>query len=745
MGQYISVIVDLPVKQVNKEFTYHVPEEFRDSAYLGRKVIVPFGNQKIDGYIIAEKDKAEIETKDILKIADDIEYFSQELLQVAQWMAEYYQCYLITAIKAVIPSGDLNIKTKRVVELAQSKQDTEEKVEQLKNKAPKQAEVLNYLVEHRGNLITTELAEKVNTSSGTIRRLADKGLVVYEKKEVKRNPYKNLDFDKTNKLDLTAEQQQALNSIMESVNNNSSQTFLLKGVTGSGKTEVYLQAIAEILEQGQGAIVLVPEISLTPQTIARFKGRFQNQVAVLHSQLSAGERFDEWRRLKNGEAKIVIGARSAIFAPISDLGLIIIDEEHETTYKQDDHPKYHAREVAVYRAGLNQAVTVLGTATPSLEAYYRTQNDKENYQLLELHNRIDDRPMPEVEVVDMREELNRGNRKMFSELLQEEITTRLEEGEQCIVFLNRRGFSTFVQCRKCGYVMRCDSCDVSLTYHSNPPLLHCHYCDHKEKVPDNCPECGSKYIKYFGVGTQKVEEQLNELFPEANIKRMDVDTTRKKGAYRRILSDFKDHKIDILVGTQMVAKGHDFPNVTLVGVVTADTALNFPDFRSSERTFQLLTQVAGRTGRGDKGGEVVVQSYTPEHYSIQFAKEHDYENFYEKEIASRKATSYPPFSKLINFLVSAEDEDEVIKVAHKLGELIRGKIDILENKEIQVLGPVQAPLSKIQGNFRWQLIIKGPELNTLRDISDYAVTELRDMSISENVKVSVDVDPLRML
>ncbi|MBM7555506.1 primosomal protein N' [Halanaerobacter jeridensis] len=743
MGEYISVIVDLPVKQVNKEFTYHVPEEWQDSVHLGRKVIVPFGNQKKDGYVIAKKDKAEVETKDILEVADDIVYFNQELLQVAQWMAEYYQCYLITAIKAVIPSGDLKIKTKRVVELAQSKSATKQKINELKNRAPKQAEVLRYLVDHKADLITTELANKVDTSSGTIRRLADRGLVIYEKKEVKRDPYQNLDFDESNNLDLTSEQEQALNSIMEAVNNNQSQTFLLKGVTGSGKTEVYLQAIDQVLEQGQGAIVLVPEISLTPQTITRFKGRFQEQVAVLHSQLSSGERFDEWRRIKNGEAKIVIGARSAIFAPLSDLGLIIIDEEHETTYKQDDHPKYHAREVAIYRAGLKQAATVLGTATPSLEAYYRTQN--EDYQLLELHNRIDDRPMPEVEVVDMREELNRGNRTMFSELLQEEITTRLEEEEQAIVFLNRRGFSTFVQCRKCGYVMRCEDCDVSLTYHSNPPLLHCHYCDHKEKVPDNCPECGSKYIKYFGVGTQKVEEQLNELFPEANIKRMDVDTTRKKGAYRRILSDFKEHKIDILVGTQMVAKGHDFPNVTLVGVVTADTALNFPDFRSSERTFQLLTQVAGRTGRGDKGGEVVVQSYTPEHYSIQLAKEHDYKSFYEQEIASREATSYPPFSKLINFLVSAEDEDKVIKNAHKLGELVRGKIEILENNEIQVLGPVQAPLSKLQGKFRWQLIIKGQELDLLREISDYAVTELRDMSISENVKVSVDVDPLRML
>ena len=743
MKEYTAVIVDLPIKQVNKEFTYHLPKELAAEAELGRKVTVPFGNQKKEGYIIGFKEEAEVETKDILSIADKIVYFNEELLAVAQWMAEYYQCYLITALKAVMPSGNLSIKTKRIVELAQSRAKTKEKINNLNGRAPKQAAVLTYLVEHEVDLITTKLADKVDTSAGTIRRLADKGLVVYNEKEIRRDPYQDLDFSLTEDLNLTEEQEEALNQIMKRINNNEKQTFLLKGVTGSGKTEVYIQAIAEILQQGQEAIVLVPEISLTPQTIARFKGRFQEQVAVLHSQLSTGERFDEWRRLKEGNAKIVVGARSAIFAPLPNLGLIIIDEEHETTYKQDDHPKYHAREVAVYRAGLNQAVTVLGTATPSLESYYRTQH--EDYKLLELNNRIDNRPLPKVEVVDMREELNRGNKKMFSQLLQEEIESSLAEGEQSIVFLNRRGFSTFVQCRKCGHVMRCNDCDVSLTYHSNPPLLHCHYCDHKEEVPDTCPNCGSKYIKYFGIGTQKVEEELNDIFPEAVVKRMDVDTTGKKGSYRRILADFKDHKIDILVGTQMVAKGHDFPNVTLVGVVTADTALNFPDFRSSERTFQLLTQVAGRTGRGDKGGEVVVQSYTPKHYSIQYAKKHDYESFYEEEIASRKATNYPPFSQLINFLLKSESEKKVIKAAHKLGELVRGKLDTLQADKIEVLGPVKAPLSKIQGQFRWQLIIKGKKLVKLREISDYAVTELRDGSISENVKVSVDVDPLRML
>ncbi|MCK8817824.1 primosomal protein N' [Natroniella sulfidigena] len=744
MENYVKVAVDLPVKQVNKPFTYHLPEELKGNLRVGHKVKVPFGNRRIEGYVLGETGQVDFETKPILEVVSPYRLFNEELLKVARWMANYYQCYLITALKAIVPSGEQKVKTKRVVRLAQSLEETEQIIEQIQSRAPKQAAVLSYLVEHpNANLIMTELATEVDTTSGTVRRLKEKGLISYQWLEVKRNPYRATDFVQTEPLEPTIEQKVAIKEISTALAEANAKTFLLKGITGSGKTEVYLQVIAEALARGQQAIVLVPEISLTPQTIARFKGRFGEEVAVLHSQLSTGERFDEWRKIKAGEVKIAVGARSAVFAPFEDLGIIIIDEEHETSYKQGDHPKYHAREVAVKRAELNGAVTVLGTATPSLEAYYRAQTG--DYQLLELPTRIDDRPLPPVEVVDMREELKAENRSMFSKLLQEKLARTLERNEQSIIFLNRRGFSTFVQCRECGHVMECEACDVSLTYHAQSNLLQCHYCDHKERNPDICPACESRYIKYFGLGTQKVEEQLGELFPEANTLRMDVDTTRRKGAYQQILSDFKRGKADILLGTQMVAKGHDFANVTLVGVITADTSLNFPDFRAGERTFQLLTQVAGRTGRGDKAGEVVVQSYTPEHYSIQLAKEHDYESFYDYEIEQRKGCLYPPYSHLINIIVAGEEEERVIKIANQLGVIINSDLHNLDSEEVMLLGPVPAPLSKLKGEFRWQLILKGAELEELRQVSEESLEQLRDEESVETVRVSVDVDPIGML
>ncbi|AGB40846.1 primosomal protein N'' [Halobacteroides halobius DSM 5150] len=740
--KYVSIIVDLPVKQVNQTFSYHIPEKLEETIGLGKKVIVPFGPRKIEGYIVEIKKQVEFETKPIIKVASDYSLFDQELLELAEWMANYYQCYLISALKAIIPSGKQRVKTKRVVNLAQSDQETNEIISQLEKRAPKQAAVLFYLVKNPAQqLITTNLAKKVNTSSGTIRRLFKKGLIDYNKEEVKRIPYQDTNFKKTTPLAPTPEQEVALSEIKAAINSQLDTTFLLKGVTGSGKTEVYLQSISEVLSQGQEAIVLIPEIALTPQTIARFKGRFGKQVAVLHSQLSSGERFDEWRRIKEGKAKIAVGARSAIFAPFSNLGLIVIDEEHETTYKQEDHPKYHAREVAVKRAKLNQAVTILGTATPSLESYYRAQ--KEEYKLLELSKRIEDRPLPKVELVDMRQELEAGNKQMLSRSLEKEIKARLEVDEQVIIFLNRRGFSTFVQCRKCGYVMECDECDVSLTYFSQSQILKCNYCDFTTKIPEECPDCGSSYIKYFGVGTEKVERALQEIFPEANIARMDRDTTTKKGAYQRILSSFSAGEIDILVGTQMIAKGHDYPNVTLVGVITADTALNLPDFRASERTFQLLAQVAGRTGRGAKAGQVIIQSYTPEHYSIQQAKEHDYQSFYEQEIIFREEMEYPPVTHLINIIVSDKSEDKTIKVAQRLGEIINAKLKDTADK--QLLGPVQAPLSKIRGEYRWQLLLKGRNLEELRQLNQMSLQELEEVKELKSVKISIDIDPIGVL
>ncbi|PRX33537.1 replication restart DNA helicase PriA [Orenia metallireducens] len=748
MSKYVEVMVDVPVDQVDRPFTYKVPERLESQIKVGKKVVVPFGRQRVAGYIIGELEADEEDfkfaIKPINKVLTEFTFFDEELLELAKWMSEYYQSYLISSLKAIVPSGQTKIKTKQVVKLAQSVAESEKLLEQISDRAYKQQEVFSFLIDNPNcNLSNTELADRLETTSGLIRTLINKGYLQYIEKEVKRNPHSHHNFKATQPLAPTSEQQVAIEEISAALEQQESSTILLKGVTGSGKTEVYLQVIAKALEAGKDTIVLVPEISLTPQTIARFKGRFGDQVAVLHSQLSAGERFDEWRRIKFADVKIVVGARSAVFAPFNNLGLIIIDEEHETSYKQEDHPKYHAREVAVKRAELAGAVTVLGTATPSLEAYHRTETGE--YKLVELKKRIDDRPLPKVELIDMREELKAGNKTMFSQLLQKEIIDRLEKGEQTMIFLNRRGFSTFVQCRECGHVMKCNDCDVSLTYHATPNILQCHYCDHQEQVPNICPNCESIYIKYFGVGTQKVEEGLKEFFPEAKVARMDVDTTRRKGEYERILSAFKAGKIDILVGTQMIAKGHDFSNVTLVGVITADTALNLPDFRAGERTFQLLTQVAGRTGRGDKPGEVIIQSYTPEHYSIQFSKMHDYNGFYNFEIETRKFASYPPFTHIISIVVSDEREDKVIEVSNLLSDIIREKLHKLDEEGIMLLGPVQAPLSKVRGQHRWQLLLKGGDLDTMRSINQESLMKLNELSTLKTIKVSVDVDPLGML
>ena len=743
MSHYATVIVDRSVDKLDKPFTYTIPAELREEIQLGLEVSVPFRNRQVGGYVIAIEDEVEtgdFKIKAIKSIKSRMPLFDAELLTLAKWMADYYQCFLITALKAIMPGGKRKIKTKRVIELAQSKSETEEVIAEINKRAPKQSAILKYLLDNQENLTATELSRRVDTSPGTVRRLIDKGLVTAQKKEVKRRPYSK-EVKSSTKLNPTTAQKKAIDKINYASQQKEKEVFLLKGITGSGKTEVYLQTISDTLKQGGEAIVLVPEISLTPQTVERFRARFGDQIAVLHSQLSTGERFDEWRRIKEGGAKVVIGARSAIFAPLDSLELIIIDEEHESTYKQEDNPKYHARKVACKRAELNNAVVVLGSATPDLTSYYKALN--KDYKLLELPNRINGKKLPKVEVVDMREELKAGNKKMFSRDLQQELDYCLENNEQAIIFLNRRGFSTFVQCRECGHVMECENCDVSLTYHTNPPSLQCHYCNYKLKVPDICPDCESRYIKYFGVGTQKVEQGLNELYPEANVVRVDRDTMTKKGAYRKLFNKFKSGAIDILVGTQMLAKGHDFRNVTLVGVVAADITLNLPDFRASENTFQLLTQVAGRTGRGSEQGKVIIQSYTPEHYSIDLAKEHNYKEFYQQEIKTREEMFYPPFANLITILIKGEIEDKVIKTANYLGEIIRERLS-KEDTSIMILGPAKAPLAKIKGNYRWQLILKGEVDSELKYLCREVISDWWE-NREAGVQVSVDIDPVRML
>jgi primosomal protein N' (replication factor Y) (superfamily II helicase) len=606
--------------------------------------------------------------------------------------------------------------------------------------AKKQREVLEFLLKSPETSWTMkELTTACQTSTSVVQELVKKGILQEKEVEVYRDPYQHRSFEKTYPLPLTDQQQKAISPILSSIENGDHRTYLLYGVTGSGKTEIYLQAIQRVLEQGKEAIVLVPEISLTPQMVHRFKGRFGDDVAVLHSGLSIGEKYDEWRKVQRKEVKVVVGARSAIFAPFENIGIIIIDEEHETSYKQEENPRYHARDVAIYRGKFHGCPVVLGSATPSLESFARAQ--KNVYHLLTLSKRMNDRSLPDVSIVDMREELRKGNRSMFSTLLFEKLQDRLEKGQQTVLFLNRRGYSSFVMCRDCGSVMQCPHCDISLTYHRVTNQLKCHYCGFETTVPGVCPECGSEHIRYFGTGTQKVEEELGKLLPHARVIRMDVDTTSRKGAHERLLSQFQEGKADILLGTQMIAKGLDFPNITLVGVLSADTMLHLPDFRASEKTFQLLTQVSGRAGRHELQGEVVIQTYTPEHYSIELAGEQNYNDFYQKEMVMRKMGRYPPFYYLALIHVSHEDLMKVISVCEKITSYMKTQL----SEEAIILGPTVSPIPRINDRYRYQCLIKYKRepglIPALKKILDFYMKERN----SENVYVSVDLHPYMMM
>lgn len=584
--------------------------------------------------------------------------------------------------------------------------------------------------------LTRWIADYYGCSWGESLKAASPPVMKRVRREIKK--VKSVPIERTSFLLPTPEQQEALN-LIEKCPKGQPEVILLHGVTGSGKTEIYLQAIARVIERRRQAIVLLPEISLTPQTVERFHARFGGRISLWHSRLSAGERYREWVRIREGETDIVIGARSAIFSPVRNLGLIVIDEEHETSYKQTETPKYHAREVALERARISGAAVILGTATPSLESYFQARRGK--YRLAPLTCRVDDKVMPEVEIVDMRKELViRGNRSIFSRFLQQSIRERLEKGEQIILFLNRRGFSPFVLCRECGEVVRCKHCHVSFTYHFKTDRLHCHYCNYQEDKPKLCPKCQSRRIGYLGVGTQKVENEVAKLFPQASLGRMDSDTMTRKGSHARMLNSFQKQGVNVLIGTQMIAKGLDFPRVTLVGVISADTALNLADFRASERTFQLLTQVAGRTGRGDIGGKVIIQTYNPEHYSIQAARLHDYDSFYQQEIKFRRELGYPPFKHLINITLQSPNQNRLVRAAQKLGKILEAR----REEGIEVLGPAPAPLPRLKSRWRWQIILKGNKVHQMRDMVKESLTQLKE-STSGRVKILLDIDPMGML
>ena len=728
---------------LRKEFDYSIPAELAGQIDVGSRVQVPFGPRKILGVVTAvAEESGHANLKPILKVIGAQTLVTPKVLKLARWIGEYYCCAPEIALKSVLPEAvrkeDAGWRERLFVRALTVSGEFQ--------KLPKRQQEVWNIVEERRELPLAELLELTKTTAATVRKLEDRGLVSITSEVSERDPYAHETILPTQNIVLNPAQAQALGEITKAMDTeNSSRTFLLHGVTGSGKTEIYLQALAHALEQGKGAIVLVPEISLTPQTVERFKARFssgklQTLVAVLHSHLSAGERHDEWHKIRQGRARIVIGARSAIFAPVEPLGLIIVDEEHEHTYKQEEAPRYHARDVAIMRGQMENAVVVLGSATPSMESYANCKKGK--FTLLNLPQRVDDQKMPHVRVVDMRQAMfKEKGPPLFSPQLKEAITQRLERGEQTILFLNRRGYSTSLLCPKCGYVAECPNCSVSLTYHRIDQRLACHICGHNEKVPLVCPEpkCKNPAIRFAGTGTQKVEEVLAKLFPKARVKRMDADTMKRKDGYRHVLGDFRAGKIDILVGTQMIAKGLHFPNVTLVGIIYADSALHQPDFRAGERTFQLLTQVAGRAGRGDVEGEVFVQAFTPFHPAIQFARRHDFVGFYEQEIEFREQLKYPPASRVALLTLKGRNEEKVKFSADHLKRELEKKLTSL--KDLVIAGPAPAPLLRAENFYRYQIMLRTRAMSAL---SRELAIIVQSLVLPDDVTLAVDIDPVSL-
>lgn len=744
------VTLDLAVRQ---EFDYLIPNELESNVRDGTRVKVPFGSREVLGVVtavLAESPHANL--REIIKTVGGQALVTPPILKLVRWISEYYCCAPEIAMKAVLPDSVRKEEEGWRERLYVRALPQHDKLPKL----TKRQEDLWSIVEEWRELPLQELVRLAGTTSATIRKLEDKGLVSIAPQISERDPYAKEHILPTNPLELNDEQSVALNSIVKAINclanleDEESEikgngVFLLHGVTGSGKTEVYLQAIAHALDQGKGAIVLVPEISLTPQTVERFKARFshgslQTLVAVLHSHLSAGERHDEWHKIRQGRARIVIGARSAVFAPVEPLGLVIVDEEHEHSYKQEEAPRYNARDLAVVRGQQERAAVVLGSATPCMESYYNVQRKK--YGLLSLTERADEKNMPIVRVVDMRNASRKDKGiSIFSPQLHEAILQRLEKKEQVMLFLNRRGWSSSLQCPECGFVAECPNCSVSLTYHRSAKQLMCHICGHIDTAPNKCPEqnCGNSSIRFSGLGTEKVEAALDKSFPSARVKRMDSDTLKRKEDYRRILGDFRSGKIDILVGTQMIAKGLHFPNVTLVGIIHADLSLHIPDFRAGERTFQLLTQVAGRAGRGDVEGEVYVQSFTPFHPAIQYARRHDFIGFYDQEIEFRQELRYPPVGRVALLTLRGRSEDRV----RFFSDHLRKEMDVLANElgDAVVAGPAPAPLLRAENYYRYQIMIRTPRMPQLsRQLS----SKIDSLQIPEDLRLIIDIDPMSL-
>ncbi|ASE59599.1 primosomal protein N' [Staphylococcus saprophyticus] len=799
-----KVIVDIPSKSVDFTFDYIIPIRLQSMIQIGMRVIVPFGPRTIQGYVMKITDQPDSnidinKLKEIKEIQDIKPELTEELIQFTEWYNNYFVTKRISMLEVMLPSaikakytkvfsiedtnalpetlaGKFDSSGHYAFKAAQQNDDLTQIAPLLKQgivsevtllsqnvnkkkqraicvfegfnydsvlnsleKSKKQYELYAFLLDEQHRIVLLKDIEAMGYSKSSVDTLIRKGFVEKYDAVVERDPFETRVFEQDVKQHLTSDQQRAFEAISEKIHAHEQCTYLLHGVTGSGKTEVYLQTIEEVLNLNRQAMMLVPEIALTPQMVLRFKRRFGDEVAVLHSGLSKGERYDEWQKIRDGKARVSVGARSSVFAPFKNLGMIIIDEEHESSYKQEDYPRYHARDIAQWRSEYHQCPLILGSATPSLESFARAE--KGVYELLSLPNRVNQQALPEVEIVDMREELNSGNRSMFSNQLRDAIQQRLDNQEQIVLFLNRRGYASFMLCRDCGHVPQCPNCDISLTYHKSTDQLKCHYCGHQEVPPNQCPNCESEHIRQMGTGTQRVEELLQEAFQEARIIRMDVDTTSRKGAHEKLLNDFGSGKGDILLGTQMIAKGLDFPNITLVGVLNADTMLNLPDFRASERTYQLLTQVAGRAGRHEKEGQVLIQTYNPDHYAIKDVQENDYTAFFQKEMNYRKIGKYPPYFFLINFTIAHKEMKKVMEASKHIHKIL---LQHLTDKAL-VLGPSPAALSRINNEYRFQILVKYKREPALHEALKYLDDYYHDQYLKEKLSLKIDIAPQMMM
>lgn len=718
---YADIIVDISHEKLDKSFQYVIPENLKEEIQVGVVVSIPFGrgNQLRKGYVVGisgEPKVKGIQIKSIAGIQNDQETTESRLIALAGWMREHYGSTMIQALKTVLPiQKKVKAQEKRWITLLIPREDGEKLLEEMKNTRFKARTRLleALLLAEDGKLETALAGKELGTNASVLHYFQEKGIVSVDSDEVYRSAIADAaSIPHIEPAGLSQLQKQAVEQILAEWEKPEPRPVLIHGVTGSGKTEVYMELIDRVLKEGRQAIVLIPEIALTYQTVRRFYGRFGDKVSVINSRLSQGERYDQFKRAKQGKLQVMVGPRSALFTPFGNLGLIVIDEEHESSYKSENSPRYHARETAIHRAEMEGARVLLGSATPSMEAYYRAKEGE--YALVKLAARFEERPLPKVSIIDMREQLKKGNRLALSLELREDLGKCLEKGEQAMLFLNRRGYAGFVSCRSCGHVMKCPHCDVSLSEHNGRKLI-CHYCGYETMKPDKCPVCSSPYIGGFKAGTQQIQQIVENEFPGAGVLRMDYDTTREKGSYEKILAAFSRHEADVLIGTQMIVKGHDFPDVTLVGVIAADLSLNADDYRSGERTFQLLTQAVGRSGRGKKEGHALIQTYSPDHYSIQTAAKQDYEEFYEEEMGYRLLMDYPPAAHMMAVLGSSEDEKLLETAMHYLA-LFTGKV--YPGKDLHVIGPAPASVGKVKDVYRRVFYLKHENYELLVRIKD---------------------------